>query len=179
MNIPEATKLYTAMSLLNPYAKARTDEEIVAMAEQIASLLPNTPLAWAMEFVQGAMRNGQIPSVTDIAAAWGPEARRRVEAVPVPPAPAEIEDDPEAWRAWEKARRAALVQGANQQQAINFATRQIAATGVVRGHLTSGRAPATSTEAVKADVKNRLREWAERQRTEQHDMLGNGEGGAQ
>lgn len=192
MTPTEALKLYAAMTLLDPYAKNRTEEEVITIAKQIAMVLPNAPLDWAIGFVTQSMRTGKNPALAEIAAAWAPEARRRVESVPVPSAPAEIEDNPQQWQAWERTRRAALVAGANPQQAQAVANRQLGAGSTERPAITSGRqadmegwfvhdddtTPVHQTaQSAKESVMAQLREWAEKQKREQDDLLGNVEGG--
>lgn len=167
MNIPEAVKLHMAMVAFDPYAKSRTPEEIAVLAEQIALTLPTTPLDWALEFVRQVNREGSVATLQGLATAWGAEAKRRVDAVPVPAAPEEIEADPEKWRAWEKARRMALIQGANANQALAYANRQL---GAATPKQIESADPQAGKRA-KEHVMERLKQWAAQQAEEQAAML--------
>lgn len=162
MNLPEAVQLQTEMQLADRYARTRSAEEMRALATQTADVLKDAPLDWAIAQVREGIRAGNTPTLQDLAVAWRAEARRRVEAVEVPQAPAEIEDDPVRWREWERARRAAIMAGAPQRHAIEAANRSVGYRGPSR-QITAGT---TAAQDAKAQVLANLREWSARQARE-------------
>lgn len=171
MNLPEAVQLIAQINLVDSYAKKRTEDENLAIARSIVAMLPHTPYEWASRYVAHVMRLGNVPSFVDIAAAWQIEAQRRVEAVPMAQAPAEIEDDPVRWKEWEKVRRDALIQGANPDQATAYATHQIAGSRAVAA-ITTGRPDPAAVEDAKASVKAQVAAWAAAQREMAQDAYG-------
>lgn len=166
MNNQEAGQLLFMLQSLDPYAKKRDEDETFAIAVQIASILPTTPLIWAQKHVHACVRAGSVPKITDIADAWKAEARRRVESVPVPPAPPEIEADPARWQMWERARRDALIAGASPEQAFARASRQIGGTT-----LRQIEAPVSHERAqdAKQQVLAFVKAWSAQQRAAQQD----------
>src|SRR5690606_21699997 len=133
-----------------------------ALASQTADVLKDAPLDWAIAQVREGIRAGNTPTLQDLAVAWRAEARRRVEAVEVPQAPAEIEDDPVRWREWERQRRAAIMAGAPQSRAIEAANRAVGYRGVTRQ--ITGATP--TTQDAKMQVLANMREWSARQARE-------------
>lgn len=163
MNLPEAVQLQTELQLADRYARARSVDEQRALAAQTADVLKDAPLDWAIGQVREGIRAGNTPTLQDLAVAWRAEARRRVEAVEIPQAPAEIEDDPARWREWEIARRAAIMAGAPQRRAIEAANRSVGYRGVERQ--ITGRAAPVAHDA-KSQVLANMREWSARQARE-------------
>ena len=175
MNVEEGIVLVGIISLVDPFARKRDANDLAAAGEVFAKILPTAPLDWAEGFVREQLSRGHVPSVPDIATAWKEEARRRVGAVPVPTAPAEIEDDPVRWQQWERQRRSALIQGATETQAITHADRQLGVSRQ-RAQITSGHSP-EKVRSAKEDVRAQLREWEERQRRHQFEAEEDNRGG--
>ena len=167
MNAEEGVALVGIIAQVDPFARKRDPADLAEAGEVFAQMLPTTPLSWAATFVRDQLSRGHVPSIPDIATAWKVEARRRIEAVPVPTAPPEIEDDPVRWQQWERQRRAALVQGATETQAVTHADRELGVSRQ-RALITSGHSP-QQVQSAKEQVRAQLRAWEERQRRSQED----------
>lgn len=168
MNLLEAAKLVAALSMLDPFAKKRTEDEQMVIAEVIANALPKADLPWAMEQVNAGMRRGTVPTLPDLVAAWQEEANRRVDSVPVPEAPPEIENNPVRWQEWERARRDALIAGKSQNAAIAAADRQLGVSSV-RAQIEAPRTAPPGESSAKERVFAALREWDRQQKLAQYE----------
>ena len=165
MNTQEALALLDVLDSVNPYAKRRGRDELARAANTVADLLPDTPVTWAVGWCREVLRRGDVPAIPDIADAWHTEAQRRITAVPVPRAPEEVENDPARWRAWERARRRALMLGANDEQSQTSAARAVGAPPP-RALIGGGPSSAERTERLKAEIRGKLAAWAQRQQQE-------------
>lgn len=125
----EAVAVATLMVGANPYLRAKAHAEKAAEIDMTTTLLLETlgtaPMTWVREHVTRIIRAGQIPEVAPLAAAWQAEARHRLANAPAGRAPAAVEDDAAAYREWERARRHAILAGADADRAQAYANQML------------------------------------------------------
>jgi len=136
MNAEEAAAFLAGLDAINPYAKK--DTPLGAVAALLAQAIPAAPMTWANEFaIEHIKSTGQVPAVADLISGWAAESMRLVETSGEVDPPIETRD-PAVWVMWERARRAALVSGANNAESHAAAD---AAIGVDRSRRTITAAP--------------------------------------
>lgn len=102
-------------------------------AATFAAALEGADPAWVMDLVLERAVDGRPPTDAQIIAAWRehrtPERDAVLEALqtPMPTAPQAVQDDPARWLRWERARRAAISNGATPAEAVEAANAAVGA----------------------------------------------------
>lgn len=142
MTDEQAVKLAGMLLHTNPYmaraSQSEKREQIQLDAALIMATMGTAPLAWAEAEMARIVRQGEIPAVRDLAAGWRNEARHRLANAPAGRAPAAVEDDAAAYREWERARRHAILSGADADRAQAYAN-QVLGVAPDRPAITAGQ----------------------------------------
>lgn len=162
MTPDEARELLAYRDLQLSFVPNLPAEQQDARAAILASRLPNTPLAWALDFVIEESVRGRVPTDAQIIAGWrahqdrvDPDVVHHIR-VAIPDAPRAL--DPGLWPAWNRARAAALRGGASPDEALDAANRAL------------GVEPDPPTHGDVEAAKRKLREALARLRARQEQL---------
>lgn len=159
MDAAEAVDVLLLLDQVSDWKTRRSDAEWAEAAASLAAALDAAPDGWVITEARSRVARGLQPTIADLTGAWSREARRRISAVEIPPAPDGVDDDPARWLLWDRARRRALVRGATGEEAMLEAD---AAVGARRELVTVG-----GDGDAKAACMAQMREWAQRQHAAQ------------